>query len=264
MELLEPLKLPQRSVMATAAAREYSSPREVSPRTDDANATLERLLREDARKRDYGYGMPSWSVYFSGAPQTPHTMGQSPSELAISSPRLREENLHKRIASFRSLNTNFVATTARGLVERPGESPRMDPSAAAAETLADACDHDGDGHIVVAEIVSTLMTRPHLLKPLGLFGHSTELQIWEMFQKIDADGSGAVTKEELVAYLKQNQIGKFGAANLYTKEAISGMNDNSPRVPNRDFPVPLAIRLSPRPSKSARPVELDVSMGRRW
>ena len=260
MATVAPLKLPTRSAMATAAAREYCS-----PRADDANLTLERMLREDARKRDYGYGMPSWSIYFSGPPQAPHhTLGMSPSELAISSPRLREENLHKQIASFRSINTNFVATTARGLFERPGESPRLDPSAAAAEALADACDHDRDGLIDVAEIVSTLMTRPHLLKPLGLFGHSTELQIWEMFQKIDADGSGAVTKEELVAYLKQNQIGKFGAANLYTKEAISGMNDNSPRVPNRDFPVPLAIRLSPRPSKSARPVELDVSMGRRW
>ena len=260
MATVAPLKLPTRSAMATAAAREYCS-----PRADDANLTLERMLREDARKRDYGYGMPSWSIYFSGPPQAPHhTLGMSPSELAISSPRLREENLHKQIASFRSINTNFVATTARGLFERPGESPRLDPSAAAAEALADACDHDRDGLIDVAEIVSTLMTRPHLLKPLGLFGHSTELQIWEMFQKIDADGSGSVTREELVAYLKKHQIGKFGAANLYTKEAISGMHDNSPRVPNRDFPVPLAIKLSPRPSKSAKPPELQHHTTSLW
>ena len=80
-------------------------------------------------------------------------------------------------------------------------------SIAAAAVIAEACDVDGDGNLDLFEIVKTLLWRPDVLKLIGLSSSSSELQVLSFFRKADLDGSGSVTRDELMAFLLEKSAG---------------------------------------------------------
>jgi hypothetical protein len=254
---MTPLKL-KPSVLGKAAERHYSpraepqiteSPRrEPVPSLRLGGPEMESYLREEQRKRDYGHGIPSWSVYYHGERQPPLKSPPRPAHEG-SSPRCEDKSA-KMAAEYRHSHSNFVKDAIKTLLDDTSEpSPPIDAAEAAANALADACDLDGDGHLDINEIVSAIMRRGHLLKPVGLSLASTELQVLEMFRQADADGNGFVTRAELVAFMKQHRAGKQGLHDMQSRAAVCGQHVG-PVVPKREFGAPLVAsaypRLSPR------------------
>jgi hypothetical protein len=159
------------------------------PQKSPEERELDALLREEARKRDYGDGIPRWSVYYCNR----GTRGTGPPAIS----RAAQESLRPRSTVKGELShhyciahSNLVSRSASDLISRPhDEAPRISPTEAAAISLIQACDVDGDGMLDLFEIIKTLMHRPHLLLPLGLGAGSTELQILEVIKKADEDNS---------------------------------------------------------------------------
>ena len=154
---------------------------------------------------------------------------------------------------YRHSHSSFVKDAIRALLDNPGErAPPIDAAEAAVNALADACDLDGDGHLDIGEIVGAIMNRGHLLKPVGLWLASTELQVLEMFRHADADGNGFVTRDELVAFMKQHRVGKQGLHNMQSHSAVCGQHVE-PEVPTHEFGAPLVANAYPRHSPRFSP-----------
>ncbi len=218
------------------------------PQKSPEERELDALLREEARKRDYGDGIPRWSVYYCNR----GTRGTGPPAIS----RAAQESLRPRSTVKGELShhyciahSNLVSRSASDLISRPhDEAPRISPTEAAAISLIQACDVDGDGMLDLFEIIKTLMHRPHLLLPLGLGAGSTELQILEVIKKADEDSSGYVTKEELMSFLLKNQTGKRGLSGMdqgYRALDADG-RPKTPQLPTRDFGRPLVSRPATR------------------
>ena len=203
---------------------------------------LDKMLREEARKRDYGQGIPKWSVYYHAeAPK--HNAAPAVGRAAQQSRRSRTQRQRDMNTSFRVKGMDFVQEAHKTLSRGNDEDmyPRIDPTDAACTTLIEACDADGDGMIDVGELVNVLEARPHLLKPLGIAGSSTETQIYQMFSKADKDGSGQVDRAELIEFLKSVKGGKHGIEGM--DHYVQEVDEAKPlEPPNRNFGVPLVSR----------------------
>lgn len=212
------------------------------------------MMRDEARKRDYGNGVPRWSVYYhgnaGGESAQPGHLKSAPAigRAAAQSLRPREFRQKEMNHQFRIRNANLVTQSVGSIIDHPDEETRVDPVEAAAIQLIEACDVDGDGQLDLFEIIKALMHRPHLLLPLGLGAGSTELQILEMIKKADEDSSGHVTKEELMSFLIKNQTGKRGIEGMDQgyRAFDSDQNHTDPEMPNRDFGAPLISRPGTR------------------
>ena len=222
------------------------------PQKTAEDKMLDQMLREEARKRDYGCGIPRWSVYYSNRSpdqgQRHLTGPPAISQAARASLRTRQYKKTEQCHQFRISHANLVSDTIGNIISKPDEEPRTDPVEAAAIQLIQACDVDGDGMLDLFEIIKALMHRPHLLLPLGLGAGSTELQILNVIKKADEDSSGQVTKEELMSFLLKNQTGKRGLSGMDQgyKAFDNDMNHKDPIVPQRNFGEPLIVRPATR------------------
>lgn len=213
----------------------------------NANDVLAKMLREEARKRDYGDGAPRWSVYYhgSGEAAAPGHKTGPPAIGAAAAASARRPSDHRAMQNniYRINHSNFVSESVKGFARGDEAPPRINAAEAAAQSLSDACDVDGDGMLDLFEIVKTLMLRPHLLKPIGLKTTANEATILEMFKKADADNSGYLTKDELMHFLTEERVGKTGLEHMNTRlqaqvEQHRGMD--------RDFGAPLVSRPGTR------------------
>jgi hypothetical protein len=94
--------------------------------------------------------------------------------------------------------------------------PCADPAASVAASIIETVDVDGDGELDLFEVTKTLMSRPHLLRAVGLSAMSRETQIMAAFQIADVDNSGKITPDELITLLQRR------AAGLASLEGTSG------------------------------------------
>ena len=94
---------------------------------------LDKMLREEARKRDYGQGIPKWSVYYHAeAPK--HNAAPAVGRAAQQSRRSRTQRQRDMNTSFRVKGMDFVqeahktlsraATRARPRATRPRRRAR--------------------------------------------------------------------------------------------------------------------------------------------
>ena len=142
-------------VFAAAAMDGASKWGHMMPSKEDA--ILSKILRENARKRDYGDGVPNWSVYYSAA-KTELPFGAAPKVLdsAVTAKANIRTHQSQRASVFLARKSNFVEDVMSGLLDGIDESATPPPPARPSKSLASI--HEPSGEPVQ---VSPIRALPH-------------------------------------------------------------------------------------------------------